>query len=305
MSIANKIKTSKGFIWLLPKQGRHNTKTIILFAILALAITTIALLTYANQECIIACNADVECDDTNPNTLDVCNNDGSCNSKCTNILTAENCSVACSYDSGCNDQDQTTTDICNNEGTCEARCTNILTEPETGLNAPTTDTNTPTVDTNTPTDQNAPSTDTNNPVPNNNTQTGQDTNAPDTNTPSSQECEIACHSDSECSDGNSTTIDICNKEGSCESKCTNIPTQEEKRDSCTCPIEGHWQVKNKDVCSLSTQCNLKGDLHIVDGSLTITPTGELVIAAGQKLIIEKSSSGTLVIEKGGKMVVHK
>jgi len=288
MKITDAIKTSKGFIWLLPKQGRHNTKTIILFAILALAITTIALLTYANQDCLIACNTDLECDDQNPNTLDACNNEGSCEAKCTNILSGENCQVECSKDTDCSDLNENTQDICNKEGTCKAKCTNIYTEPD--ANIPTLDTNTPIPDTNTQIpDSNIPPIDNNAPTP-------------DTNT----HCEIACHSDSDCSDGNNTTIDICNNEGSCDSKCTNIPTQEERTDSCTCPIQGHWQIKNGDVCSLSNQCSLKeGNLHIVDGSLTITPEGELTIGAGQKIIIEKSSSASLIIEKGGKLVVNK
>ena len=36
-------------------------------------------------------------------------------------------------------------------------------------------------------------------------------------------CEIACDGDKECSDANTYTIDVCNKDGTCESYCINLP----------------------------------------------------------------------------------
>jgi len=37
------------------------------------------------EECTVACSTDRECDDADANTLDVCNNDGGCDSNCTNL----------------------------------------------------------------------------------------------------------------------------------------------------------------------------------------------------------------------------
>ncbi len=37
------------------------------------------------EECAVTCSIDGECDDADGNTLDVCNNDGSCDSSCTNL----------------------------------------------------------------------------------------------------------------------------------------------------------------------------------------------------------------------------
>ena len=50
----------------------------------------------------------------------------------------------------------------------------------------------------------------------------------DGNTPSDQNitiepCEVACENDKDCSDENTYTIDVCNKDGNCESYCINLP----------------------------------------------------------------------------------
>jgi len=80
-------------------------------------------------ECEIACVKDKECDDGISGTVDVCNNDGACDSFCTNILVKPECKPVCSKNKDCDDQDEGTIDVCNNDGTCESKCTNIRTVP--------------------------------------------------------------------------------------------------------------------------------------------------------------------------------
>lgn len=75
-------------------------------------------------------------------------------------------------------------------------------------------------------------------------------------------------------------------------------------DSCSCPASGHWQIVDGDNCSLSTECNLSaGNLHIVEGQLTITSTGTLIIPSGYYAFIQQDNN--LHIEKGGKLFVAK
>jgi len=74
-------------------------------------------------------------------------------------------------------------------------------------------------------------------------------------------------------------------------------------DSCTCPTSGNWDIIGGDDCTLSDTCNLSGDFHISNGSLAITPTGELVINSGYKAIIENANA-KLAIEDGGRLVIH-
>ncbi len=77
-------------------------------------------------------------------------------------------------------------------------------------------------------------------------------------------------------------------------------------DSCSCPSSGHWEITSGDVCTLSTECSLSGgDLHIVDGSLTIVNGVTLDIPTGYKIIIDKASGSKLIVEKGGKVVIEK
>jgi hypothetical protein len=75
-------------------------------------------------------------------------------------------------------------------------------------------------------------------------------------------------------------------------------------DSCTCPTSGTWNIKDGDICTLTTTCNLNnGDMHVSNGSLTIATGGTLVVPAGKNVIIERTT-GTMVIQ-GGKMVIVK
>jgi len=114
---------------LLPKQGRHSTKTSMLFILLAVVLSTAFLFVYANNNgCIIGCESDAACDDQNPDTTDICNNDGQCDSGCAYIHAELGCQVECSSDSQCDDHDPKTTDICNNDGTCQAECSNLSTQ---------------------------------------------------------------------------------------------------------------------------------------------------------------------------------
>ena len=75
--------------------------------------------------------------------------------------------------------------------------------------------------------------------------------------------------------------------------------------TCDCPVSGNWEISDGSVCTLSVVCSLSaGNLHISNGSLTVTSTGTLSVPAGYKIIIEKTSS-KLVVEKGGKVVINK
>jgi len=258
------------------ERGRHSTKTLVLFILLVAAVSTIAFVTYADDlNCFVACQNDSGCDDGNPLTIDVCNNDASCEASCSNIETGPACKIACHNDSGCDDGNPNTIDICNNDGECNSSCANI-------------------------------------PI-------------------SSNECEIACSRDFDCMDNNSFTLDICSNDGTCEAECIHLPREEEDAviienvqpsepeedffiiesvqespeslDSCNCPISGTWTIKNGDNCTLSSTCNLSGDLHIVNGSLNISSTGTLVIPSQAKTIIE-SSNAKLIVEDGGRLVMH-
>ena len=75
-------------------------------------------------------------------------------------------------------------------------------------------------------------------------------------------------------------------------------------DSCTCPTTGHWEITNGDSCSLSTECNLTtGNLHIVEGQLTITSTGTLNIQSGYYAFIQQDNN--LHIQSGGNLKITK
>jgi hypothetical protein len=173
--------SEKGFLGMLASHGRHNMKTTMLFIVLAVVLSTALLFVYANGNgCVIGCESDFACDDGNPDTLDVCNNDGACDSSCTHINQALDCEVECSSDAQCDDSNPDTMDVCNNDKTCQAACANIRTS--SGSQS----------------DKNQAS-------------AGQN----DKN----QGCTIACNSDSECDDQDQSTIDVCDSDASCESEC--------------------------------------------------------------------------------------
>jgi len=77
-------------------------------------------------------------------------------------------------------------------------------------------------------------------------------------------------------------------------------------DDCTCPSSGHWIIDDSSDCTLKTSCNLSGgNLHIVNGSLTIGSAGELYVPGGYNIVIEQSTGAKLIVESGGKVVVYK
>lgn len=98
-----------------------------------------------------ACTTNLDCDDSDPSTTDVCNNPGTCSASCSNIpvlavceegiITAQcDCggafdtgyccsdvhleSVACLNDNGCDDGNECTIDSCLDGNTCGAACVN-------------------------------------------------------------------------------------------------------------------------------------------------------------------------------------
>jgi len=138
------------------QQLQGKPKTSLLFVLIAITLIATALFAYAedlnqgespvevqdlNQaasdppqveppvECEVACAKDKECNDSISGTIDVCNNDGACDSFCTNVLVQPACEPACNKDRDCDDLDDGTIDVCNNDGTCESKCTNIRTVP--------------------------------------------------------------------------------------------------------------------------------------------------------------------------------
>jgi len=68
-----------------------------------------------------SCSSNGECDDQNPDTLDVCQRSGQTNSGCSNL----SCVVECLADSDCSDGDDTTLDVCAGSGRCSATCSNL------------------------------------------------------------------------------------------------------------------------------------------------------------------------------------
>lgn len=75
-------------------------------------------------------------------------------------------------------------------------------------------------------------------------------------------------------------------------------------DSCSCPASGNWEITSGDNCSLATECSLTtGNLHIVEGQLTITSIGTLNIPSTYHVFIQQDNN--LHIEKGGKLSITK
>jgi len=109
--------------------------------------------TCVDGECVpIECSVDSDCDDSNINTEDICNNAGTVDSFCTNdpitcfndadcddtnALTLDEClnpgtvssicentPIDCNTDADCDDSDSFTKDTCNNPGAIDSFCTN-------------------------------------------------------------------------------------------------------------------------------------------------------------------------------------
>lgn len=72
----------------------------------------------------IQCVNDKSCDDGLENTLDICNNDNSCEASCTHAEIPLACETECESDEDCDDGRDETEDACNNEGQCNSYCTN-------------------------------------------------------------------------------------------------------------------------------------------------------------------------------------
>ena len=85
------------------------------------------------QPCTTACSSDAECDDESPDTTDICNNDATCESSCSHAKTEPSCTITCSNDADCDDGKEETIGTCNNRGTCESSCTNIEQKTEIEL----------------------------------------------------------------------------------------------------------------------------------------------------------------------------
>jgi len=77
-------------------------------------------------------------------------------------------------------------------------------------------------------------------------------------------------------------------------------------DQCLCPVTGEWMINDGSNCTLSANCNLtNGGLNIVDGKLTILNTKTLTIPTTYKIILKKSATNKIIIEKGGKIIKNK
>ena len=190
------------------QQGRHSIVSSALFLLLVIAASTTTLLAYATPpttpECPVACHHDADCDDKIATTIDVCNNDATCQSYCSNIVIQPPCVIACKNDSGCDDSNPKTIDVCNNDATCQSYCSNIAVQPQCSIacssDSGCDDGNPKTID-----------------VCNNDGAC----ESYCTNTAIQPQCSIACSSDSGCDDSDSATVDVCSNDGACESYCTN------------------------------------------------------------------------------------
>lgn len=82
--------------------------------------------------CVPECNSNLECNDNNRETADVCVNVGGCNSGCVNL----NCQPECISNAQCNDNNKSTTDTCIDLGTCASHCNNEPAVLELKLTSP-------------------------------------------------------------------------------------------------------------------------------------------------------------------------
>ncbi len=144
--------------------------------------------------CMIACDANADCDDGNSLTVDVCLNPGTCSASCSNTV----CSIECTSDSACDDSNSLTTDTCLNPGTCDANCSHTVCDIACDNNAACDDSNSLTTDV----------------CLNPGTCSASCSNTV---------CSIECTSDSACDDSNSLTTDTCLNPGTCDANCANTP----------------------------------------------------------------------------------
>lgn len=74
--------------------------------------------------------------------------------------------------------------------------------------------------------------------------------------------------------------------------------------TCNCPASGNWNIGDGSACTLSTVCNLNAsNLHISNGSLSISSTGTLRVPTGKKIIVDDGQ--LFKIERGGKLIIDK
>lgn len=184
--------------------------------------------------CLISCENDAECDDSNSLTTDACSNPGTCTAACTNTP----CAIACSADAGCDDSDALTTDVCNNPGTCAAACTNTACSVDCSVDADCDDSNSLTTD-----------------VCNN--------AGACTASCSNTVCAIACSADADCDDTNSLTSDSCSSPGTCSASCSYA--------SCTpaCFINADC---SDDIVSTIDTCNNAGECDANCTNVVCVPT---------------------------------
>jgi formylglycine-generating enzyme required for sulfatase activity len=200
-----------------------------------------------NTTCQIECIQDKDCNDQNTSTIDICNNDATCESSCSNIPMPE-CNITCTKDKDCDDNDAATLDICNNDAGCESSCSNIAIGPESDQNA---------IDDNATceiacsrdkdcNDQNKSTID----ICNNDA-----TCESSCSNVLMPECKIACSKDRDCDDDNNVTIDICNNDNTCESNCSNIWPMGDCEISCENDSECDDQDSNTtDKCANALAC---------------------------------------------------
>jgi len=74
---------------------------------------------------------------------------------------------------------------------------------------------------------------------------------------------------------------------------------------CDCPLAGSWVIDDGSDCVLTDTCELDGDLGIIDGSLTITSSGKLVLSKENKVIIERRIGNQVVVFTGGMLIINK
>ena len=136
----------------------------------------------------IACSDDLDCDDADDLTLDVCQNPGTPSAVCVNTP------IACNDDADCDDSDDLTIDTCTNPGTTAAACVN--TAIACNDNSDCNDSDPGTID---------------------ECVDGGTISATCLNTP------VACVADMDCDDADPLTLDSCDNPGTAGAVCVNTP----------------------------------------------------------------------------------
>jgi len=180
----------------------------------------------------VSCHSDIDCDDSDSSTTDICENPGTSVSYCRYVQyyssSHHTSDVFCNNNTDCNDNNNLTLDKCNDAGTTHSSCQHdVIACMNSG---DCNDNNSSTIDrcNNPATTNSSCSHDTivcssDVECSDNNGLTLDSCLNPGANESSCQHQQIACLNVGDCNDNNSSTIDVCNDPGLLNSTCTHTP----------------------------------------------------------------------------------